>query len=59
MCSAGAMGKLAALCAALSARQYAAASSQQIALISSDWNDNKIWLPGVKTLIQLAQVHNC
>lgn len=53
------MGKLAGLCAALSARQYAAASSQQIALISSDWNDNKVWLPGVKTLIQLAQAHNC
>jgi hypothetical protein len=57
--SAGAVSKLAALCSQLAAQQYAAASQHHLSLISSDWNDNKMWLPGVKTLIQLAQAHNC
>jgi hypothetical protein len=57
--SAGAATKLHALCQALAGRQYEAASKQQLALISSDWNDNKLWLPGVKSLIQLAQAHGC
>ncbi len=54
-----AVGKLMALVQALASRQYQEANKQQMALVSSDWKENSTWLPRVKSLIQMAQTHNC
>jgi len=47
--------ELMALCNAMQAKNYAQAKQHQVNMVKNDWNGNNGWLPGIKTLVLLAE----